>query len=60
MIIELLKVKLPDLSFDLAVKKCLAMEQANKDVQVLPGVQEPGTSVHLHASVATKDAGSPG
>ena len=37
MITELLKVKLADLSFDLAVQKCLAIEQANKDVQVLQG-----------------------
>ena len=37
MITELLKVKLADLSFDLAVQKCLDIEQANKDVEVLPG-----------------------
>jgi len=35
MITELLKVKLADLSFDLVVQKCLAIEQGNKDVQVL-------------------------
>ena len=37
MITELLKVKLADLSFVLTVQKYLAMEQANKDVQVLQG-----------------------
>ena len=41
MITELLEVKLTDLSFDLAVQKCLAIEQANKDVQVLQGEQGP-------------------
>ena len=37
MITELLKVILADLSFDLAVRKCLDIEHADKDVQVLPG-----------------------
>ena len=46
MITELLKVKLTDLSFDLAVQKCLAIEQANKYVQVLQGEQGPGTPVN--------------
>ena len=46
MITELLKVRLADLSFDLAVQKCLAIEQANKDVQVLQGEQGPGTPVN--------------
>ena len=46
MITELLKVKLADLSFDLAVQKCLAIEQANKDVQVLQGEQGSGTPVN--------------
>jgi len=43
MITELLKVKLGDLSFDLALQKSLATEQAGKDVQVLQGEQGPGT-----------------
>lgn len=46
MISELLKVKLADLSFDLAVQKCLAIEQASKDVQVLQGEQGSGTPVN--------------
>ena len=41
MITELLEVKLTDLPFHLAVQKCLAIEQANKDVQVLQGEQGP-------------------
>ena len=41
MITELLKVKLADLSFDLAVQKCLDIEQASKDVQVLQREQVP-------------------
>ena len=39
MITEILKVKPADFSFDLAVQKYLAMEQASKDVQVLQGEQ---------------------
>lgn len=46
MIPELLKVKLGDLSFDLAGQKCLAIGQASKDVQLLQGEQVPGTSVN--------------
>ena len=46
LISELLKVKLVDLSFDLAVQKCLAIEQANKDVQVLQGEQKHDNSVN--------------
>ena len=46
MITEFLKVKLADLSFDLVVQKCLTIEQANKDVQVLQGEQGPGTPVN--------------
>ena len=53
MITELLKVQLPDLSFDLAVQKCLAIEQANKDVQVLQGEQGPGTSINKLDTVKT-------
>ena len=39
MITEILKVTPADFSFDLAVQKYLAMEQASKDVQVLQGEQ---------------------
>ena len=39
MITEILKVTPVDFSFDLAVQKYLAMEQASKDVQVLQGEQ---------------------
>ena len=46
MITELLKLKLGDLSFDLAAQKCLAIGQASKDVQLLQGEQMPGTSVN--------------
>ena len=53
MITELLKVKLGDLSFDLAVQKCLAIEQANKDVQVLQGEQGPGTPINKLDTVKT-------
>ena len=53
MITELLKVKLADLSFDLAVQKCLAIEQANKDVQVLQGEQGPGTPINKLDTVKT-------
>ncbi|PFX34143.1 hypothetical protein AWC38_SpisGene947 [Stylophora pistillata] len=53
MITELLKVKLADLSFDLAVQKCLAIGQANKDVQVLQGEQGPDTPVNKLDTVKT-------
>lgn len=45
------KVKPADLSFNLAVQKYLAMEQASKDVQVLQGEQGPGISVNILESV---------
>ena len=51
MITEILKVKPADFSFDLAVQKYLAMEQASKDVQVLQGEQGPGISVNKLESV---------
>ena len=46
MITELLKVKLTNFSFHLAVQKCLAIEQANKNVQVPQGEQGSGTPVN--------------
>ena len=48
MITEILKVKPADFSFNLAVQKNLAMEQASKDVQVEQG---PGISVSKLESV---------
>ena len=45
MITELLKVKIADFSFDLAVQKCLAIEQAIKDVQELQGQREQGPDI---------------
>ena len=68
MITELLMVKLADLSFDLAVQKYLAIEQASKDYQVLQGEQGPGVVNKLDTSkyggpsfsqVTKKDAGFP-
>ena len=58
MITELLKVKLADLSFDLAVQKCLAIEQASKDVQVLQGKQGPGAVNKLDTSKSGEDQAS--
>ena len=46
MILEMLKVKLADLSFHLAVQKCLAIEQADKDVQLLQGKQRQDKPVN--------------
>ena len=65
MITELLKVKPADLSFDLAVQKSLAIEQASKHVQV-PQEQGPGAVNKLDlggpsfSQVITKGAGFPG
>ena len=59
MITELLKVKLADLSFYLAVQKCLAIEQASKDVQVLQGEQGPGAVNKLDTSKPGNDQASP-
>ena len=59
MITELLKVKLAYLSFDLAVQKCLAIEQASKDVKVLQGEQGPGAVNKLDTSKSGEDQASP-
>ena len=60
MITELLKVKLAVLSFGLAVQTCLAIEQANKDVQVLQGEQGPGTPVNkLNTAKPGEEQASP-
>ena len=50
-ITELLKAKLIELSLDLAVQKCLAIEQANKDVQVSQGEQGQGTPINKRDTV---------
>ena len=38
MMSELLKLKLEELTFDIAVAKCIAIEQSYKDVEALQGV----------------------
>ena len=48
MITELLKVKIADFSFDLVVQKCLAIEQAIKDVQELQGQREQGPGIPVN------------
>ena len=40
MMSELLKLKLEDLTFDIAVAKCIAIEQSYKDVEALQGVKK--------------------
>ena len=40
MMSELLKLKLEDLTFDIAVAKCIAIEQSYKDVEALQGGKE--------------------
>ena len=40
MMSELLKLKLEDLTFDIAVAKCIAIEQSYKDVETLQGGKE--------------------
>ena len=41
MMSELLKLKLEELTFDIAVAKCIAIEQSYKDVEALQGGKEP-------------------
>ena len=41
MMSELLKLKLEELTFDIAVAKCIAIEQSYKDVAALQGGKEP-------------------
>ena len=48
MITELLKVKIADFSFDLVVQKCLAIEQAIKDVKELQGQREQGPGIPVN------------
>lgn len=52
-------VKLADISFDHAVQKCLAIEQASKDYQVLQGEQGPGVVNILDTSKYGEDQASP-
>ena len=59
MITDLLKVKLADLTFELAVQKCLAIEQANKDVQVLQGEQGPDTPVNKLDTAQPREGQAP-
>ena len=40
MMSELLKLKLEELTFDIAVAKCIAIEQSYKDVEALQGGKE--------------------
>ena len=40
MMSELLKLKLEELTFDIAVAKCMAIEQSYKDVEALQGDKE--------------------
>ncbi|KAK2548035.1 hypothetical protein P5673_031863 [Acropora cervicornis] len=40
MMSELLKLKLEELTFDIAVTKCIAIEQCHKDVEALQGGKE--------------------
>ena len=48
MITELLKVKIADFSFDLVVQKCLAIEQAIKDVYELQDQREQGPGIPVN------------
>ena len=52
MLSELLKVELIDLTFDNAVKKCLAIEQSCKDVKLLQG--ESNESVNILSNVKSR------
>ena len=59
MITDFLKVKLADLTFELAVQKCLAIEQANKDIQVLQGEQGPDTLVNKLDTAQPREGRAP-
>ena len=54
MMSELLKLKLEELTFDIAVAKCIAIEQSYKDVEVLQGGKEsnlvPGFVIPIKAT----------
>ena len=51
---ELLKLKLEELTFDIAVPKCIAIEQSYKDVEGLQGGKEsnrvPGFVIPVKAT----------
>ena len=40
MMLELLKFKLEELAFDIAIARCIAIEQSYKDVEALQGSKE--------------------
>ena len=46
MLRDLLREKLDDLTFEIAVRRCLAIKQANRDVQVFQGETSKETRVH--------------
>ena len=46
MLRDLLREKLDDLTFEIAVRRCLAIEQANRDVQIFQGQSGNATRVH--------------
>ena len=47
MLRDLLREKLNDLTFEIAVRRCLAIEQANRDVQVFQGETGKKTSAQI-------------
>lgn len=59
MLREMLKEKLEDLSFDVAVRKCLAVEQANKDVRAFRNEAKPEGVNILKSSSKGKDKQKP-
>ena len=54
MMSELLKLKLEELTFDIAVAKCIAIEQSYKDVGALQGGKEPNSVDLLFKSKQNK------
>ena len=54
MMSELLKLKLEELTFDIAVAKCIAIEQSYKDVEALQGGKESDPVDLLSQSRADK------
>ena len=54
MMSELLKLKLEELTFDIAVAKCIAIEQSYKDVEALQGGKEPNSVDLLFKSKQNK------
>ena len=54
MMSELLKLKLEELTFDIAVAKCIAIEQSYRDVEALQGGKEPNSVDLLFKSKQNK------